>query len=158
MEFDVKMNAKVLYRYLSYQALTNYTTWVSLFLCAMTVVLFFYTRNSLALLAGFIVFVNISWPWNLYLRTKRQMLTNNSFKKPIHYRVDSEGITISQDEEALCMPWDMLFKVVVTKRSVLVYTAPNNAWIFPDEQLGEQKEELLALLKEYMPERRLKMR
>jgi hypothetical protein len=156
MEFDVNMNTKALYRYLLHQALCNYNTWLALFLCAMTIVLFFFTGNTFALLACLIVLISIPWPWTLYLRAKHQMVTNNTFKKPIHYSVNDEGITISQGEEALCVPWDMLFKAVATKNNILVYTAPNNAWIFPLEQLEGKTGELLELFQEYLPDEKIK--
>jgi hypothetical protein len=50
----------------------------------------------------------------------------------------------------------MLFKTVATKNVIFVYTAPNNAWIFPHEALEGQVEQLLELLRQHLPEGKLK--
>jgi hypothetical protein len=148
MQFDVKMTTGLLYDYLLRQAFTSLAGWITLALSAVMFGLYF-TNGSLILL--FVGLIGVFYtPVYLYGRAKLQMQINKSFKSALHYRVDQNGIEISQGGEAVRVEWEQLYKAVATRRSILVFTSRHNAWIFPYKDLGEQRGRLVELIKTHM--------
>lgn len=70
-------------------------------------------------------------PWTLFIKSKQQVANNPVFQEALHYVLDENGITISQGDSSTCQAWEDCLKAVSTGRSIIVYTAKNNATIFP---------------------------
>jgi hypothetical protein len=148
MEFDVKMTTGLLYDYLLYQAFTSLAGWFTLALSVGMIVLYFTSGSLILLLVGLLGIVYT--PIYLYGRAKLQMQINKSFKSALHYRVDQNGIEISQEGDAARVEWEQLYKAVATRRSIFVFTSRHNAWIFPYKDLGEKRGRVVELIKTHM--------
>ena len=107
------------------------------------------------LVAGAIILAYL--PVTLFLRSRQQAL-NPQFKKPLHYRLDDEGITVSQGEAAQSQEWDKMVKAVSTPRSIIVYTSRVNATIFPRRELGDRQAALIEVISIHMPPKKVKIR
>ena len=77
-------------------------------------------------------------PVTLWMRSAQVAALSPAFKEPLHYRLDDEGLTISQGENEETIKWDNCVKAVSTTRSVLVFTSRTTATIFPRKQLGDK--------------------
>lgn len=97
-------------------------------------------------------------PWTLFLRSKKQFLANPAFKDALHYKLNEEGMTISQKEQSETVPWEQMYKAVSTQRSIILYTSPVNASIFPKKDLGEHIPALIEVLSTHMPPKKVKIR
>ncbi len=97
-------------------------------------------------------------PWTLFVRSRRQILSNPSFQKPLQYVLDDRGLTISQGEEEAEMAWGDMHKAVSTGRSIILYTSRVNATIFPKRELGDQKAAVIEMISTHMPPERVKIR
>ena len=97
-------------------------------------------------------------PWTLFIKSRRQILSNPSFQEPLQYTLDEEGLTISQGEAEEKMAWGNMHKAVSTGRSIILYTSRINATIFPKRQLGDQKTAVIEMISTHMPPAKVKIR
>lgn len=156
VSFDVKMTSGILYDYLLYHTYTGMSGLLGTIAGALLVVAFFMGGNPLSLILGIVVLVYL--PWTLFLRSKKQFLSNPAFKEPLHYVLDDEGMTVSQKETSEQIAWEQMYKAVSTPGSIILYTSPVNATIFPKKQLGESKAALIEAISTHMPPKKVKIR
>ena len=97
-------------------------------------------------------------PWTLYIKSKQQAVNNPVFKEPLHYVLDENGITISQGDSSTCQKWEDCLKAVSTGRSIIVYTAKNNATIFPKSQMQDKTTDVIEMISTHMPPTKVKIR
>ncbi len=156
VSFDVKMTPQILYDYLLYHTYTSLSGAIGTIVGALFVVWYFMGGKILYLIAGLVILLYL--PWTLFLRSKKQFLANPAFKEPIHYVLNDEGMTISQNEQSETVPWEQMYKAVSTQRSIILYTSPVNASIFPKKDLGEHIPALIEVLSTHMPPKKVKIR
>ena len=89
---------------------------------------------------------------------KQQVANNPVFREPLHYVLDENGITISQGDSSTCQAWEDCLKAVSTGRSIIVYTAKNNATIFPKSQMQDKTTDVIEMISTHMPPAKVKIR
>ena len=156
IEFDVKMSTKKLYDYLLYHTYTSFSGMLGVFIGFCFFLLFVLKANYLYLAASIVVLAYL--PVSLYTRAKRQMLLTKAFKDPLHYKLTEEGVEISQGEIREFQAWKDMYKAVSTGKSIIVYTGRINASIFPKEDLGNKKQEVVAAISTHMDPKKVKIR
>lgn len=156
IEFDVQIQSGDLYNYMLYHTYNSMSGLLGAIAGALMVVAFFMGAGILCLIAGLVILLYL--PGTLYLKAKQQFLTNPSFKKPLHYKMTEEGIEVSQGEEVQKQNWEDMHKAVSTMRSLIVYTSPVNAAIFPRRELGEQAAGVIQMISTHMPPKKVKIR
>ncbi len=155
-EVDVYMNASVLYDYMLRHTYMSLSGPLATILGIMCIVFFMNKGGVVYLLAGIVIIAYL--PWNLFLSAKRQALTNEAFKKPLHYSFTEDGIYVSQGETTQMQRWENMHKAVSTGKSIIVYTSKVNASIFPRKDLGNNVSVLLELLCRYMDPAKVKFK
>lgn len=94
----------------------------------------------------------------LFIKSKQQVANNPVFREPLHYVLDENGITISQGDSSTCQAWEDCLKAVSTGRSIIVYTAKNNATIFPKSQMQDKTTDVIEMISTHMPPAKVKIR
>ena len=156
VEFDVKITTGTMYDYMLRHTFTSFAGIVGEVLGLVLVAGFFVTGQWVYLIAGLIcVFYQ---PVSLYFRAKRQVRDNRSFDGPLHYRLDDEGITVKSGDDTDSLPWDRMYKAVSTTRSVILYTGRVNACIFPKDDLGDKKDDVIAVISAHMDPKQVNIR
>ncbi len=56
------------------------------------------------------------------------------------------------------MDWEDMVKAVSTMNSIVVYTTPVNACIFPKKDLGDRKYKVIEMISTHMPPQKVKIR
>lgn len=156
VEFDVTITSKDLYDYMLRHTYNSPMGIVGSCAGALLIVFAAMTNQWIYVVLGLVVLLYL--PWSLFLKSKQQALTNPGFKKPLHYVLDEEGITVSQDEASEKQAWDDMVKAVSTSRGIFVYTSPINACIFPKAQLGDKKAAVIEMISTHMPPNKVKIR
>lgn len=156
VSFDVKITPGVLYDYLLYHTYTGTTGLLGTIAGALLVVAYFMAGSILYLIFGVVVLVYL--PWTLFIRSKKQYLANPAFKESLHYTFNEEGMTVSQKDTSGQIAWENLYKAVSTPKSIVLYTSPVNASIFPKKDLGERKAALIEVISTHMPPKKVKIR
>ena len=150
-EFDVKITPGVLYDYMLYHTYTSAAG-----LLGSLVVVFFMGYGALFLIAGIVILAYL--PWTLFIKSRRQYLANPAFKEPLHYLMNEEGVEVSQKGEVQSQKWEDMYKAVSTSRSLILYTSPVNASIFPKKDLGEKAAGVIEMISTHMPPKKVKIR
>lgn len=156
IEFDVKITPAVLYDYMLYHTYTSASGLIGAAAGALMVAAFFLGAGALVLIAGIIILVYL--PWTLFLKSRQQYLANPAFKMPLHYKMTEEGVTVSQNDETQGQKWEDMYKAVSTPRSLILYTSPVNASIFPKKDLGVQASGVIKMISTHMPPKKVKIR
>ena len=156
VEFDVKITPGVLYDYMLYHTYTSAAGLIGAVAGALMVVAYFMGAGILVLIAGIIILAYL--PWTLFLKSKQQYLANPAFKMPLHYKMTEEGVTVSQNDETQGQKWEDMYKAVSTSRSLILYTSPVNASIFPKKDLGEKAPGGIEIISTHMPPKKVKIR
>ena len=156
IEFDVKIDAGVLYDYMLHHTYNSAAGILGTVVGALMIVAFSMGRGVLFLIAGIVVLAYL--PWTLFIKARQQALMTPAFKKPLHYKLDEEGIIVSQDDSEEKQEWGQIYKAVSTGKSIIVYTSKVNASIFPKKDLGENKAKVIEIISTHMPPSKVKIR
>lgn len=157
VEFDVKITAADLY---DYMLAHTYSSFSGLF--GSVVGVFFIMLYAgmptqfLYLIAGLVILLYI--PCSLFMRAQKQVVLNEAFKKPLHYVLTDEGVTVSQDGNEMFQEWNVVYKAKSTNRSLLIYTSKVNAWIFPKKALGKDKDAVIQLISAHVAPDKIKIK
>ena len=156
VELDVKIEAGDLYDYMLMHTYSSASGVLGSAVGALLILLALGTQRWAFIVLGIILLLYL--PWTLFIKSRRQVLTNPSFQKPLHYVLDDAGITISQGEDSVQYPWEELYKAVSTGRSIIVYTSRVNATIFPKKQMEDKRAGVIEMISTHMPPNKVKIR
>lgn len=156
LEFDVKINAPILYDYMLHHTYSSASGLIGTTVGALLLCGFFIGGGILYLIIGGVILLYL--PGSLWLKSRQQAALTPAFREPLHYRLDEEGITVSQNEASETTPWENVCKAVSTKNSIIVYTSRVNAFLFPRAALGERKYELIEMISTHVPPDKVKIR
>ncbi|MBO4336816.1 MAG: YcxB family protein [Lachnospiraceae bacterium] len=150
------MDTAVLYDYMLKHTYSTPFGLVATLLGIMS--LFFFAKGAgvLYLIMGILVILYL--PWNLFISARRQALTNDSFKKPLHYIFADDGIYISQGDVLQMQKWEDMVKAVSTSKSIVVYTSKVNASVLPRKDLGDNVSTVIEIISTHMPPKKVHIR
>lgn len=161
-EFDIKMTTGMMYHFLLYHAYHGFSGIFSIVAGAALLVYYFAALGNGGanhwIYALFGALFLVYQPWTLYTQAVRQAKLNPVFKKPLHYVLSEEGMTVTQGEATSEMKWDAVQKVRETSKCILVYTGSRNACILVKAQMGPQEGYARELLKKKVPGKLLKLK
>ena len=156
LELDVKITANDLFDYMMYHTYTGMSGIVGT-VCGIFMILVFLKGYGIWWLAGGAVIL-LYLPGSLFMRSRRQYLSNPAFKEALHYTFDDEGVTISQNDTHESQSWDNIYKAVSTPGCIVLYTSRVNASLFPKRDLGDNKEALIRMISTHMDPKKVKIR
>ncbi len=155
LEFDVTINAKILYDYLLRHTYNSAAGILGSTAGALGIVAFFLTGYLPYLIFGVILLLYL--PISLSIRARRQA-ANPVFSKPLHYKMTEDGVSVSQDGEEQFQKWEDMYQAVSTSRSIILYTGKYQASIFPRVCLAGMQSDVIAMISAHMPPKKVKIR
>lgn len=156
LEFDVKVNSKVLYDYMLHHTYGSFQGVLGTAVGALMLVGFAITGYVIWLIAGVVLLAYL--PWSLFLKSKQQMLNTPAFKEPLHYRMTEEGVEISQKDVKEFQKWEHMYKATSTGKSIILYTSNVNACIFPRADLKGNEVAVIEMISKHMPTNKVKIK
>lgn len=156
INLTVKIEAGDLYDYMLMHSYNSPAGLLGSTFGAVLIIFAFATRQWIFVVLGLVMLLYL--PWTLFIKSRRQILANPSFQEPLRYTLDEEGLTVSQGEAQEKMGWEDMHKAVSTGRSIILYTSPVNATIFPKKQLGEDRMAVVEMISTHMPPKKVKIR
>lgn len=162
-EFEIQLSPKNLFRFNMYQTYTTSQGPLSVVLALIVFVIAGYCfsqgNTSYGILyvgVGALILVYI--PFTLWTRAKRTLKKNAVLAGKLTYTLDEEGIGVAQGDDTGLLTWDKVYKVVASRDAVLIYSTRVNAYILPKNQLGDKYEEVKAVVKENLPDYRVRLK
>ncbi len=156
VELDIKIQAGDLYDFMLMHSYSKLSGLMGSTLGAVMVIVALSTKQWIFLIGGMALLLYL--PWVLFIKSRQQVLGNPVFKQPLHYVLDENGVTVSQGDSTETQSWDNMVKAVSTNRSIILYTSPVNATIFPKSQIGEKKASVIEAISTHMPPAKVKIR
>ena len=156
LEFDVKVDSKVLYDYMLHHTYGSFQGVLGTAVGALMLIGFIVTKYIIWLIAGIVLLVYL--PWSLFLKSKQQMLSTPAFQSPLHYRMTKEGVEISQGDVKEFQKWEHMWKATSTGKSIILYTSRVNASIFPRKDLKENEVAVIEMISKHMPPAKVKIK
>lgn len=156
LEFETKITANILFDYMLHHTYNSPSGILGSGIGAVLVVGFFGTQNILYLLAGIVLLAYL--PCSLYLSSLKQIQNTPAFKEPLCYRMNEEGIQVSQGGQSQLQKWENMYRAVSTRNSIIVYNTKVNAWIFPRRDLGAMTPGVIEMISTHMPAGKVKIR
>ena len=156
VELDVKIEAGDLYDYMLMHHYNKASSLLGSCVGALAVVMGILKGQPIFWILGAVLVVYL--PWTLFIKSRQQILGNPVFQKPLHYVLDEQGITVGEFITTGRQAWENMVKAVYTGRSIIVYTAKNNATIFPRNQLGDKETAVIQTICTNMEPKKVKIR
>lgn len=156
IEFDVKITPNALYDYMMYHIYNSMQGIIGTLAGAFLIFVYIMGYQIWYLIGGIVLIAYL--PWTLFLRSRKQYLSNPAFKEPLHYIMNDEGVTISQGETKESQKWEDMYKAVSTMGSIVLYTSKVNAAIFPKKDLEDKKALVIQMISTHMKPDKVKIR
>lgn len=160
-EFDIKINAMSMYRFLMNHTYRGFSGIFSLIAGAGLVGYYLYSKDTAVSNPWMYLFFGVLFlvyqPWTLYTKALKQTQLNPVFKQPLHYVLTEEMLEVQQGEASNQIEWDKVWMVRETAQSILVYTGNKNAFIWVKAQLKDEAA-VRELLRKGMDPKRLKLK
>ena len=154
VSFSVLMTAKEVFRFSLHHSYFKLSGFIGMMMSLTALVMLLISFSELgdqnkAVLIMVSLWFTVFEPLTLWSRAKSQAKKNPAYKKPLHYTLNKEGITVSQDEQSQSIPWDRIVKVVETHKQYLVYSSKIHAFIFPKASVGEKCDDFERMVLEF---------
>lgn len=156
VEFDIKIEAGDLYDYMLAHAYNGAAGILGSTFGAVMVITALARQQWIFLIGGVLLLCYL--PWTLFIKSRQQAIGNPAFRQPLHYVLDENGVTVSQNGEEQQQAWENMVKAVSTGRSIILYTSRVNAAIFPKSQLGDKRMLVTEMISTHMPPGKVKIR
>lgn len=163
IEFDVKLEAKDMYRFNMYHTYHGFQGWLSIILGIVITALSIYTFGQIEIMYTFlyilfgIIFV-IYNPVSLFFSSKKVVIKSNTLKHILHYTLTEEGLTIKVEEASATLGWKQIYRALSTKNNLLIYTSSRNAYVIPKRFIKEEYDNIRLLLTKQLPSYRVRVK
>lgn len=163
VEFDVQITEKDLFDFQIYNAYHGTQGWASLVLSLVAIAMYCTKFGQVPLgysilyLVFAIVFA-LYVPVSLKLQAKAQFKRTKAFQAPMHYSLGDEGIDLTAGEEQGQLPWNMVYKVISTKKNLYIFGSRVNAYIVPFSEIEGKRDDIKAVFAEKVEPFRLKVK
>ena len=138
VETDIKLSVGDLYDYNLRHSYTQIPTLLATVIGIAGIAVGLYWRQQYWIMMIVIgALLVLYMPVTLLVKSSQTIALSPAMKIPVHYRLDEEGITVTQGEQKQTLAWDGVNKVVSTGRSIIIYTSKTSASVFPRKQVGE---------------------
>lgn len=161
ISFKAKVDTKHLYEFQMYHSYHSFQGILSVVVAILCLIAGFTSIGRIALTYTMIYFLFmflfiVYMPVSLFLRAKRQSLLSDVFKEGLEYTMDENGIVTRFKKEKAELSWDKVTKVRQSKHNLMIYSSRINVYVIPKEEMGDQMDQVLELLKKHIPAGRMK--
>lgn len=163
VKFSVQMKTIYMFDFLywhSYHGVTGIINYALSFAGIAALIAGFGKGNTvvtimLVALASLFTVIN---PLLLLYKAAGQVKRSKMFAKPLHYKFDTRGFSISQDNNSDSAEWNAVVLVRETGKSIILYLGAANALILPKKEIGTRTEDLKKLMRAAIPEQAKKLK
>lgn len=160
IRIKVRTGLNDLYAFMMYH---NYTHFNGIFglicgiLCLIAGLGFAERLGSWFIVADIIgVLYTFGTPVILYSRAKKQTKKSIVFANDIIYFMDMDGFSVKVAAESARSEWSDVTSVRVVGKRIFIYMGIKNAHILPIDQLGNQLDDVVSLIKAAVDQKKIK--
>lgn len=163
IKVDVKINVGDMYNFFMYHTYSRASGLLSIFFGLAMIGLMFYTYGQVPIGQSYLyvllgLFFIVFNPINFYAKAYKVVKKTPTFKEPITYIFNKDGITTKQNEQSATVKWEDIQKVVSSKRSIIIYVNKVRASIIPKQAFGENYNGLVNMINKYVEPTKVKIK
>ncbi|MBP3594214.1 MAG: YcxB family protein [Lachnospiraceae bacterium] len=163
VKFSVQMKTMYMFDFLywhSYHGVTGIINYALSFAGIAALIAGFGKGNTLVtvMLVALSALFTVINPLSLLYKASRQVKKSPMFAKPLHYKFDTRGFSISQDNNSDSAEWNAVAFIRETGKSIILYLGAANALILPKTDIGEQLPDLKKLIRNALPQQAKKLK
>lgn len=113
--------------------------------------------QRMLLIFGGLLFLVVN-PIAIYFSSVKQVKLNPTFKSELIYVISDEGVMVHQNKQELLVPWKDVQKVIETRHNIIIYLTKVRAFVLPQQNCKEQKEELKAIIRQHVTGKACKLK
>ena len=160
MKFSVKMTAKDLFDFSMYNSYSGAMGLFNVIFTFAALVLLIVTWGSTdvyqkVLLAFCVLIFTVIQPAMLHVTSKKQA-EMHGFSTPVNLTLTDEKIAVEQAGVEGEILWSQVWKAARIPSMFILKVGPSHAYLLPNAAVEGREEELLALLKKNLPEKKTK--
>lgn len=163
VKFSVQMKTGYMFDFLywhSYHGITGIINYALSFAGIVALIAGFGKGNAvvtimLVALAALFTVVN---PLSLLYKASRQVKKSQMFAKPLMYKFDTRGFSVSQENNSDSAEWNKVVFIRETGMSIILYLGAANALILPKKEIGGQLDDLKKLIRAALPQQAKKLK
>lgn len=164
INLHIKLTAKDLYKFNLRQVYRGLQGILSIILPALLVAnaIISYGRVDIKttviyVVLGIVFLVYI--PISLWLRVNKLIKDeSNVLSGVLEYAFSEEGLKVAAGEESVFLEWERIHYVVRTGGLLLIFTNRIHAYVLPVEQIGENYDRLVGLMRTKLEKHRIKIK
>lgn len=162
MKFSIKMTAKDLFEFSMYNSYSGGMGIFNVIFTVTALALLIFTWNwggvsiyqRLILVFCCLIFTVLQ-PALLHFKSKKQT-EMIGFSTPVNLTLTDELIKVEQAGVEGDLEWTNVWKVVRIPSMIIIKVGPSHGYLIPNRSLAGQEEELIALLRRVLPEKKTK--
>ena len=163
VKFSVQMKTAYMFDFLywhSYHGITGIINYALSFAGVAALLAGFGKGNTVVtiMLVALALLFTVINPLSLLYKAARQVKRSPMFAKPLYYKFDTRGFSISQDNNSDSAEWGEVVLIRETGKSIILYMGAANALILPKKEIGDQLADLKKLIRTMLPEQAKKLR
>ena len=163
IKFSIQISEKDMVNFVLTHSYRQPAAWIGILFSLLAIVFLICQFESLTLVNRLIMlFVGLIFtvinPMLLRSKAIKQAHTNLTVQKPATYILSERVLVIEQGKEQLTVPWESLFEIRDTGRSLVIYLDRSKAFIWPKAKLGEKYDQVTTVLREKITDKRLKIK
>lgn len=160
LTISVKITPADMYYFLMRHAYGSISGWIGVAISIGAIVLLIMgggdTQMKQLLLIILALMFTVINPVMLYSKAVQQVKLTPMFQKEILYSFGPSGIMVEQEDEKAPIPWESVYKVVRSKKRIIIYMSKMRAFVIPVISLGESRQQLDELLEKHLDSKILK--
>lgn len=152
IKIDMKLNAKDIWLFSMYHSNRGF---LLIFNVLFTIVMYYYMITSwnkidtprkimFVLLANMFLIIQ---PAMLYLKSAKQA-RSEAIRAGLSLEMNDEGIVVSSKGESIDFKWESGFRSRIVPGIIIIYVDAVRGYLLPDRYTKENKEKIVAVLKE----------
>lgn len=152
IKIDMQLNAKDIWLFSMYHSNRGF---LLIFNVLFTVVMYYYMITSwnkidtprkimFVLLANMFLIIQ---PAMLYLKSAKQA-RSEAIRAGLSLEMNDEGIVVSSKGESIDFKWESGFRSRIVPGIIIIYVDAVRGYLLPDRYIKENKEKIVAVLKE----------
>lgn len=153
-EIKINVNMKVKNMY-EFQMRHAYISFMGIASLAFSILAFLYlclnfasmqTSQKVLLIIASLMFTVINPIW-IFVNASKQVKLAPTFKDELIYELNENGIKVVQNDQELPIEWEDVQKIVETKNNIIIYLSRIRAFVIPQSDIKDKKDEVMELLK-----------
>ena len=162
VKVEIRMNAELMADFMVYHIFTSGAGMMAIVLAALNmgfaVALAIKGRYAYAVLFFLVAVIIVAgFPKMIRAKVVKRMKNSRKLTEPVTYELDDQGIeTTTQDDHGKAS-WGKFKRALLHKKLIILYDPEKRAIILPIDQLGDQHDAVVEMIRTHMPAQAVKI-